>query len=492
MHRRELLQLIGAGALASLTGCSKRIPVAKAADLTKLDAIAQSDLVVSGAVSAVELIEAATERLERVNPNLNAVIYADLERARQMAKSAKGPLAGVPYLIKDLNAYSGMPLTRGSRLFEDLVADSQTPFTDRIDATGVVVLGKTNTPEFGLLPTTEPLLHGATKNPWNTSRIAGGSSGGAAAAVAARIVPAAQASDGGGSIRIPAAMCGLFGLKPTVGRFPDQGHGNQPWPISIKHAVTLSVRDSALLLALTERTDNASLLPVGFVEREKTRPLRIAMSLESLYGQPDKDIADGVMRTAKILTDLGHEVVEIDGTPNNDEQFSADFLTIWASGSFSAAELVRQKTGMPAEETGLLEPATTSLAALFAGLPADALPRALEGLAAYQQKTIEFLAPYDAWLTPVTAAAAPEIGVFAPDRNFEELMPAVSRFAAYTPSHNAAGTPSMSVPCGLNDDGLPLAAQLSAGLGAEATLLQLAYQLEEAMPWMGTLPAIHA
>lgn len=491
MHRRQLLKLLGAGTLAAASGCQRRVTTNSASDLVRLDAIAQADLVVAGDVSALELVDAAIARFERVDAKLGTLVFSDFERARNAAKVAQGPLAGVPYLIKDLNAYKGMPLTRGSKLFGELIAENQTAFTNRIDATGVVVLGKSNTPEFGLLPSTEPTLHGPTRNPWQTDRTPGGSSGGSAAAVAARLVPAAQASDGGGSIRIPAAMCGLFGLKPTVGRFPDQGHGGQPWPISIKHAVTLSVRDSSLLLALTERNDGGDLLPVGFVQREKTKPMRIAMSLNSVFGAPDADIAAGIVETAKRLTDLGHEVIEVEGTPNLDEGFSKDFLTLWASGTYAVSQSVREQTGMPAEETGLLEPFTTSLAAYFATLPADALPKAIQGLAAYKQRTIEFLRQYDAWLTPATASTAPAIGEFAPTRQYDELLPAVSRFAAYTPAHNAAGTPAMSIPCGFNASGLPLAAQFATTPGGEARLLQLAYQLEEAHGWIDTLPPVH-
>ncbi|MEN7342038.1 MAG: amidase family protein [Pseudomonadota bacterium] len=488
MDRRDLLKAMSGGALALTLGCARKPAVNSEKDLLKLDAIAQADLVVSGKVSATELTRAALKRIEQLNPALNAIIFQDPERALIQAKTAAGQLAGVPYLIKDLNAYKGMPLTRGSKLFADFEPESQTAFTNRIDATGVVVLGKTNTPEFGLLPSTEPLLHGATRNPWDLSHTPGGSSGGSAAAVAARIVPAAQGGDGGGSIRIPAAMCGLFGLKPTAGRFPDQGHGDQPWPISIKHALTLSVRDSALLLALTERDDNPDLLPVGFVQPERVKPMRIGLSMNTMHGAPDQEIADAVLKTAARLADLGHEIIEIDGAPLLDEQFSDDFLVLWSAGSFSVAERVRQQTGVAAAQSGLLEPATVALAEQFAKRPKDALPRAIEGLARYQQSTIEFLNGFDAWLTPVTASVAPEIGVFAPDRAIDELMPAVSKFAAYTPAHNAAGTPAMSIPCGWNDDGLPLAAQISAGPGQEATLLKLAYQLEEAHGWIDRLP----
>ncbi|MEM9322188.1 MAG: amidase family protein [Pseudomonadota bacterium] len=493
MDRREALQLLAAGALAASAGCSRREPAPSATDLAALDCIAQADLAASGTVSPLELVEAAVARVERLNPELNAVTFADFERALAAAPNARGPLAGVPYLLKDLNAYAGMPLTRGSRLFADQVSEAQSPFTDRIDGAGLVVLGKSNTPEFGLLPTTEPLLHGPTRNPWNLAHSTGGSSGGAAAAVAARIVPAAQASDGGGSIRIPAAQCGLVGLKPSVGRFPDQGYGQQAWPISIKHAVTHSVRDSALLLALTELTEGGSLLPVGFTVRERLAPQRIAVTVSSIYGDPDPAVAAAVERTAETLESLGHEIslIETD-TPLHDPAFGDDFLTLWAAGAAGAVNLVEEKTGTPADQTGLLEPATIALGELMNARPADALERAVEGLGRYKAGVDDFLSGYDAWLTPVTGSPAPEIGFLAPDLDYDTLMPRVQRFAAYTPTHNAAGTPAISIPAGLAPSGLPVGVQVATRIGGEALLLQLAYQLEEAAPWADALPPLHA
>lgn len=491
MHRRELLRLLACGGLAAATGCSASKSANDPDDLLTLDAIGQADLVAAGEMSAATLIEHAAERMRRVNPKINAVIYADVERALTQAETVDGLLGGLPYLIKDLNAYRDMPLTFGSRLFADNIATTQSPYTDRLDAAGLVVMGKTNTPEFGLLPSTEPALHGATRNPWNLNHTPGGSSGGAAAAVAARIVPAAQASDGGGSIRIPAAQCGLFGLKPSRGRFPDQGYDTQPWPISIKHAVTLSVRDSALLLALCERTDNSSMLPVGFVMPEDTRKKRIALSLPALSGAPDDDIAQAVLRTAQTLESLGHDIIPVEQTPLLDAAFNTHFLTLWASIAFRISQQVAERTGMPARDSGLLEPATTALAQLFTQLPASSLETAQRGLAQYEQTVQSFLGDYDAWLTPVTASAAPPIGYFAPDLDFDTLSERVARFTGYTPIHNAAGTPAMSIPAGLSANGLPIGVQIAAPLGHEATLLSIGYQLESINPWIQQLPPVH-
>ncbi|MEM8548963.1 MAG: amidase family protein, partial [Pseudomonadota bacterium] len=347
MQRRDLLKVMASGAFASLAGCSAPSTGSSRTDLAWLDAISQADLVASGTLEAVDLVLAAAERLASVNSKLNAVTFKDIDRAVDAAPAAKGLLGGVPTLLKDLNSYPDMPWTRGSRLFAEALGEPVSAYTQRLLDAGLVVLGKTNTPEFGLLPTTEPLLHGPTRNPWNLNHSAGGSSGGAAAAVAAGIVPFAQCGDGGGSIRIPAALCGVFGLKPSRGRFPDQGYGEQAWPISIRHVISRTVRDSALVLALTERSDDSELLPVGFVEPSRVRPKRIALTIDSFYGPPDDETRAAVEATATRLAARGHAVEPVVDTPLTDGRFAEDFLTLWQATAGSIAALVQQKTNMP-------------------------------------------------------------------------------------------------------------------------------------------------
>lgn len=494
MDRRTFLATLAATGLSGLPGCDRSLIGPSTSELALLDAINQALLIENRDISALESIDAAIARIEAVNPRLNAIITMAFEQARDRAKNpGPGRLWGVPTLIKDLNPYRGLRYTRGSKAFLDAIADSQSPYTDKIDESGMIVVGKTNTPEFGLLPTTEPLATGPTRNPWNTDYMTGGSSGGSAAAVAARLVPIAQASDGGGSIRIPAAMCGVFGLKPSRDRFPSQGYVGRVWPLSIKHMVSNSVRDSALVLALTEAGADGVLPAVGYVTPERARPLKIALSLKNVRGElPDPAIREAVESAAKLLADLGHEIIPIDNPPANDQDFFDQFTVIWAKGTADAYDYVAQVTGADPHESKLLEPATIWLADLFKSMPPEALPAALAKMQAVTEDVDSFFGDYDAWLAPVTSTAAQPLGQLAPDVPMTTLIERVTRFAGYTQVHNAAGTPAMSVPFGWNESGLPLAVQLSSRLGGEALLLQLAYQLEEAQPWTGRLPAVNA
>ncbi|MEM6820173.1 MAG: amidase family protein [Pseudomonadota bacterium] len=492
MHRRDLLRLLALGGLAAVTGCGGKQRGVSVQSIADLDCIDQHDLVITGELTAQELVAAAIDRIDAVNKQLNAVVTRDDDRALLRAQVAEGALAGVPYLLKDLNPYRDMRTTFGSALYRDRIAIEQTPYTDRIDESGLVVLGKTNTPEFGLLPSTSPKLHGPTRNPWNPDHTPGGSSGGAAAAVASRMVPAAQASDGGGSIRIPAAQCGLFGLKPSIGRFPDQGHSAQAWPISVKHALTRSVRDSALILALTEQTEGGPLLPVGFVTRERTKPLRIALSLTTASGPAAPEIADAIRATARVLTTLGHEIIETEATPHANAELAGHLFTLWGAGVFPIVQQIAEESGGDVLATGLLEPATITLAERYGKLPSSAMDNALAFFSLYQREVAEFFEEYDAWLSPVTGTTAPEIGYLDPALDFDLLSERVTEFASFTATHNVAGTPAMSVPAGRSETGLPIGAQLSTAIDGDATLLQLAYQLEEATPWRDALPPVHA
>ena len=500
MERREFLKLMSAGGVLAIAApacdlfpSSKHAAIVK--DLPKLDMIAQAALVQKKELSAAELIEAAIDRIEDVNPKINAIISKcyDMARARIKRGQAQGQLWGAPYLIKDLTAYKGVRFTSGARVYGKRIADYQNPFVDDIEKGGMIVLGKTNTPEFGLLSSTESLELGPCRTPWNLNHSSGGSSGGAAAAVAARIIPAAQASDGGGSIRLPATNCGIFGLKPSRGRFGNQypNEAKPPWEISIAHTVSWSVRDSALILALTEKA--ARLKPIGFVDRPINRKLKIAVSMRNSAGDlPHPEVQKAVRKAMKLLSSLGHEIIPVKRTPLSDPTLMEDFLTYWASGAAATRDDIAKTTGKDVNKW--LEPWTLGLAREFDAIEDKdkAMDKSIATLKRTQRNTRRFLRKYDVWLSPVAGSPPPAIGEQAPTVEYKLLRDRVTKFAAHTPIHNAAGTPAMSVPMHWTDQDLPVGVQLAANFGRDDLLLQLAYQMEAAQPWANRLPTTHA
>lgn len=496
ISRRELLALLASGGLAaSLPGCN--FIAGRASDLALADAISQADMVANGHLTAGELVEAAIGRIEAINPLINAVITKNYAPARARAKNNEtGRLWGVPYLIKDLTSYPGLRFTRGTRIFLDAPADNWfSPYIQRSEGEGLVVVGKTNTPEFGLISTTESVALGPCRNPWNLDYSTAGSSGGAGAAVAARLVPIAQASDGGGSIRLPAANCGLVGLKPTRGRFGKQYNENPPPPIelSIAHPLTWSVRDCALMLALTEVQNNRDLPPVGFHRSNTGRRYRIALGLRDSEGNlPDGEVIKAVEKTARLLGERGHEVVEQEFSPFAEDPETIElFMLYWGFGAAQVKQFIGQLA--PGREEELLERWTLDLANLYESRPdrRAAVGEAIRRLEVAGAKTREFLSQWDCWLSPTTGTPAPKIGHQDPMLPFDVLYPRVSRYANYTPLHNVAGTPAISLPMHWTPEGIPVGVQIAAGLGQEAKLLDLAYQLEEMENWGDRLPPVH-
>jgi amidase len=496
MHRREFLKASLAWAAAvggGLAGCAAPgvpRPRSKGDDpLARLDGVAQAELVARGDVSPAELIQAAMRRSAALDPELNAVVTESFDRAlgRVMAGGVSGPFGGVPYVLKDLTDWEGVRCTRGSRLFLDAVSERSPPLVVASEAAGLVVLGKTNTPEFGLLPSTESLALGACRNPWDLARSTGGSSGGAAAAVAAGIVPLAEASDGGGSIRIPAACCGVFGLKPSRGRILDAGDEPGAWDIAVSHCVSRSVRDSALLLALTERT--APLPQVGFVKDPVRTRLRIAVSTRSALGEePEPEVRDATLAAARLCASLGHTVFEAAPVLSG-ETFVEHFLTLWAHGP---AGLVEQLGARGIAPERVLEPWTLGLAAEYRAKPLGSLAAAV-AFFGFAERTLDaFFDGADVWLTPVLAGVPPPLGELAPEVPFATLRERCIHWVGYTPIHNVAGTPAMSVPLGWSTAGLPIGVQFAARRGGEATLLALAYQLEAEAPWAERWPPVAA
>jgi len=471
-------------------------------DLWRLDATAQAQLVREKSVRPIELVEAAIERIERLNPKLNAVVTPMYDRARAEASVAvpEGPFAGVPFLLKDLLAeYAGVRFTEGSAFVDGrYTPDTDSELTRRLRRAGLIIVGKTNTPEFGILPTTEPRLFGPTRNPWNLGRTPGGSSGGSAAAVAAGMVAMAHANDGGGSIRIPASCCGLFGLKPTRGRNPLGPHyGDIFSGFAVEHAVTRSVRDSAALLDATAGPDlgdpYAAPAPARPYSEEVNRPpgfLRVAFTTSAATGVPvHADCVRAVQEAATLCAELGHDVTE--ATPALEaDTISQAFLTVWTAGAaWSIDDWARRTKQAPSPEC--FEPLTWGLYEMGTGRRAADYLLAIQDLQRVARQIAQFFVQYDVWLSPTLAEPPPPLGSFdpTPDNPLQGLLRAM-QFVPFTPIFNATGQPAMSVPLLWNQENVPVGVQFAGRFGDEATLLRLAAQLEQARPWAGRWPAL--
>jgi len=471
---------------------------AQADVLGDLDAVGIAAAIAEGQFTAREATEAALERIARLNPRLNFIATEMADAARTQADALSrakggGPLAGVPTLIKDLLPWRGAKLMAGCRALKDNVSDTQGPYADALLAAGLVALGKSTTPEFGFTATTEPLLTGATLNPWNPGLSAGGSSGGAAAAVASGAVPIAHASDGGGSIRIPASACGLVGLKASRGRLLPNGRPEGAISISVDGCVSRTVRDTIAWLAATQATGADSAFPptAPAMAPIKSR-LRVGVQAISLAGQaPHQEVAVALDEAAELLARLGHSVrdfqYQIDG-----DAFAQAFTLNWAA--FAAAEinavLAQSPAGAPLET--LFEPLGLGLKMMFDMAPPGAHEAAVATLWRTAKAYAESFADVDVVLTPVLGSPTVEIGALAPTLPIEEFAARVPSYVAYTPLHNAAGAPALSLPLGMDSRGAPIGMMFAAKPGDEARLLALGLELELAAPWAGRKPAIHA
>jgi amidase len=425
------------------------------------------------------------------------------EEARTVANGElpDGPFTGVPFLLKDIFAsYAGVPLTFGSVFLRDYVPDHDSELVARQKRAGLITLGKTNLSEFGFIPTTEPRLFGPTRNPWDTGRMPGGSSGGSAAAVAAGMVPAAHGADGGGSIRMPASCCGLFGLKPTRARTPaGPDYGDILGGLECSHALTRSVRDSAALLDATSGPD------VGdpywappparpFLQEVGADPgrLRIAFSVESPTGtMVHDDCVKAVRDAAALCAGLGHEVEEAAPAVLG-EQLVQPFLTIWAAGGAMAVDgfaLITGRTATPDQ----FEPLTWALCEMGRRTSASSYLIAVALLQMVARDAGHFLVDYDVWLTPTLTEPPLPLGSFdSPPENPLKGIDRAAEFMPFTPIANFTGLPAMSVPLFWNADGLPVGTHFMGRFGDEATLFRLAAQLEEARPWAGRRPPVSA
>jgi amidase len=462
------------------------------------DAVGLAALVAAGQLTARELAAASIARIEDRNPVLNAVVADRFDAALAEADAGPtGPFAGVPFLVKDLGCdVAGLPATRGSRLWLGKVAEHDSELARRYKAAGLLILGNTNSPELGKNASTEPLAHGATHNPWRTTHSTGGSSGGSAAAVAGGIVPAAHANDGGGSIRIPASSCGLFGLKPTRGRTPAwPAPGIGAYPMGIAHAVTRTVRDSAALLDVIAGplTGDPYVAPVAppegsFVAALASTPetLRIGFGTitpNGIEGHPA--VLAAIERTAEVLRGLGHTVEE--ASPDIDgAAVSSAMSTIMGALSAVAIEDRLAELGRELRDDDL-EALTRVIHDGVTKAPATDLARAHLAVEQVSRDVGRFHDTYDLWLSPTIAAPVPPLGYLDAD-DLEAMFTRAGGFAQFTGPFNATGQPAMSVPAGLDADGLPFGVQFVGRMGAEATLLRLALRLEEAMPWPRLAP----
>lgn len=451
--------------------------------LGTLDGVALARLIRNGELSAAEATHAAIARAERVNPAINAIATETFARAVEDAATARdGPFAGVPSFIKDTDQVAGVPTRMGSRAFPRKPAARSSSFVQHYCELGFVSLGKSKLCEFGLTATTEPLLGGPACNPWHLEHSTGGSSGGSAALVAAGVVPIAHANDGGGSIRIPAASCGLVGLKATRGRLPAVD-GSDRAPVKIVHQGMLSrsVRDTAVFYAESERLFRHPALPeIGLVSAPLVRRLRIGFFDQGLAGAAcDSETAAAVRDAAQLCEQLGHNVEEIP-FPFPGE-LSPDFTAYWGMMAFYFKNFGRLIAGRGFDRSRL-EDLTVNLSKHFRRQILRA-PKFIARLRRFEATYASLFDRYDVLLSPVVGRVPPRLGVLGPEQPFDAVLDQFHRYYCYTPPQNVSGAPAISLPLARSGEGLPIGLQFAAAFGEDRLLLELALELEQARPW---------
>lgn len=488
------------------------------AEYELFDGLGLADLVKSGVVSPTELVTASIERIEKLNPAINAVIYKLYDQALDSSKQKipDGVFQGVPFLLKDLLAdLSGVPLQFGSRFAKNWISPRDSELVRRMKNAGLIMLGKTNTPEFGLSPITEPKLFGATRNPWDLTRVSGGSSGGSAAAVAACMVPMAHGGDGAGSIRLPSAYCGIFGLKPSRGRTPTGPNAMRVWQgMVVEHVMTRSVRDSAAMLDVLCGPELGS--PIALPSPKKSflsalkdplPSLRIAVSNEPFFPSTvHPEYKNAVEKAARLCEALGHQV-EIAGPKINYDNVILAFMIMISADTAAGIQMLGDAIG-PNANYDDLETTTAVICEVGQHFSAKDFVWASHVLDMTGRQIAEFLTRYDILLTPTMAVPPPFVGQFQPaplERKVLKFMrqvpygPLLRRltktlakkhfsFAPFTPLANITGQPAMSVPLYWDSEGLPIGIHFAGRVGDDLMLLQLAAQLEEAQPWSEKKP----
>jgi len=464
----------------------------------RCDAVALAGLVAKGEVSAHDVLEAAIARAEAVNPTINAIVHTQYDRARAAVDAGlpRGPLAGVPYLLKDLAAFdAGEPVRFGSSLYADFVADHDSAYTARCKRAGLVIMGRSSTPEFGIGPNTEPRLFGSCHNPWNLAHSAGGSSGGAAAAVAAGILPVAHATDGGGSIRGPAAQCGLLGLKPSRGRIsfaPDAGEG---WGgMSTGHVVSRSVRDCAIMLDCTAGAEpgdpyTAPRPERPFIEEIRRAPERLRIALmrkDHRGGTLHPECQAAVEGAAKLCDRLGHLVEE--AAPDLDLAELLPNNRVLRAANTARNLAKRWEALGRAPDAKDVEAVTWAVYNHGLAISGVAYAEAIAAIHAAGRKLAAFLMNYDVILSATMWGPPPKLGYFNTNGDVDLFDKRSTEYSTVTPLHNATGTPAITVPLHWTADGLPVGVHFAGRYAEEATLLRLAAQLEGAQPWFDNVP----
>lgn len=473
-------------------------------DYVALDATSLARLIHDGEVSAEELLQTALTAAEKAS-HLNAIVLPMVEQAEQtLARGVSGPLAGVPFLIKDIVMVEGVRCSMGSALWQDFVPDHDAELVRRFRQAGLVTFGKTNTPEVGLAATTESTFLGPCLNPFDEHRTTGGSSGGAAAAVAAGIVPVAHATDGGGSIRIPASCCGLVGLKPTRARTPVGPDAGEGWgSMAGGLVVSRTVRDTAMLLDVTHGpmtgdpyhapSFNGSFVEAPFSKamKQAPKPMRIGIELESASGEGElsAECREGIERTAKLLKDLGHTVVNAKLSYDR-AAFSEATYTLIASNVAYTVQARAATLGLSDQELqGRIETNTWNAlqhGQTYTGRDYAAAVHRIHQTGRYLESRF---ADLDLIMSPTLMQPPVPLGFMnTDDGNQERYTEHLRAFWGYTHIYNATGNPAISLPLHFTEDGLPVGIQFAGPFGNEARLLKLARQLEEAQPWMDRYP----
>ncbi len=469
-----------------------------------MDATDQAALVARGDAKPLELLDAAIERIERIDPVLNAVVIRWFDHARDVATSPDlpaGPFRGVPFLLKDLFAtYAGQRISNGNVALKNAntISDIDTTLVARYRAAGLVIAGRTNSPELGSVPTTEPLAWGPTRNPWDTTRTPGGSSGGAAAAVASGMVPFAHASDGGGSIRIPASCCGLVGLKPSQGRITF-GPARNESGLGVEHCVSRTVRDSAALLDATRGPGIGDTVVAPAASRPYTDELgvdpgRLRIGLLDHHpqgGHVDQDCTDAARAAAALLESLGHYVEPAWPAALEDASFASQFGALWSTNMGVSLSMFEEMIGRPLgpDEFEPMNRAQADFAKLFTSID---YARALAAVAMFRRSVQTWWTEgWDLLLTPTLAQAPVPLGTFA--NNADQPMAPLARsgtFVPFTPAWNTSGQPAISLPLYWTAEGLPIGVQLVAAYAREDVLYRVASQLEQAQPWAQRTPPV--